>query len=398
VPTSDTQTYHVIPLSVQQERDFYLVGNAEMGDFYQFPDQGLKILNMLASGLSASRIKSKLALDEEELIDVDSFVSLLSSIGFIHPQDQPSNVHGRTQSAIGDKRCVFSVDSRIAKVICSSPVLFLGSCITLYAIFSAINDPALRLNFAAFYIETNRTPLLLLIITFSLIELAMHETGHMLAAAQHGIKSKYGIGNRLWTIVAESDLTGILSLPKSQRYFPMLAGLFVDIFCASLLIILIKFLLRYGASAFSVQVVQALVLEIVISMIWQFNIFVKTDIYFVLCNFFSHPDLDREARSYIYQLLYKFSFGFLGSKSPQPNFRDLFVLRVFTLIWLSGRIFSFVVLFCVAIPTIVKYLESAVHMLRGPPASIWIACDTLVYVSIMLAMLGVGMYMWLKPR
>ena len=61
--------------------------------------------------------------------------------------------------------------------------------------------------------------------SLSLLQVVLHETAHMLAAARHGIKPKYGIGNRLWTIVAEPDLTGILTLPKSQRYFPMLAGL-----------------------------------------------------------------------------------------------------------------------------------------------------------------------------
>jgi putative peptide zinc metalloprotease protein len=166
----------------------------------------------------------------------------------------------------------------------------------------------------------------------------------------------------------------------------------------SLLTILIKVLLRHGASAFSVQVVQALVLEVIISMIWQFNVFVKTDIYFVLCNYFSHPDLDREARIYLRDLLYQVSFGFFGYKSQRFEFQDIIVLRVFTVIWLFGRIFSFSVLIGVFIPTVAKYIVSAVQMLRGPPNSIWIACDTLVYVSIMLTMLGVGMYMWLKPR
>jgi putative peptide zinc metalloprotease protein len=44
VTTAEAEQYFVIPLSVQKDGDDYLVGNAEMGDFYQFPAQGLKIL------------------------------------------------------------------------------------------------------------------------------------------------------------------------------------------------------------------------------------------------------------------------------------------------------------------------------------------------------------------
>ena len=40
--TAGAQQYFVIPLSVQKDGDDYLVGNAEMGDFYQFPEQGVK--------------------------------------------------------------------------------------------------------------------------------------------------------------------------------------------------------------------------------------------------------------------------------------------------------------------------------------------------------------------
>ena len=275
-------------------------------------------------------------------------------------------------------------------------MFFAGLGVTAYATLAAIHDPTLRLNINAFYIETNRTSLLLIIMILAFMQVVMHEVGHMLAAARHGIKSKYGIGHRLWTIVAESDLTGILSLPKAQRYIPMLAGLFVDIVCASVLTIILQLQLHYGVSAFTTQVIQALVLEIIIGIVWQFNIFMKTDIYFVICNYFSHPDLDRDARLYLRALLYTSTMGLFGIKSPRSSFRDLNVVRVFAAIWFVGRLFSFLALFFVFIPTIAKYIGSAVQMLTGPSESIWAACDTFVYVSISMSMLGAGMYMWLK--
>jgi putative peptide zinc metalloprotease protein len=392
------QQYFVIPFSTQKEGDFYLIGNSDMGDFYQIPEPGLRILNMLDSGETATTIKSRLAAEYPEMVDVDDFVSQLTSIGFIHPEEQRESVQGQLEATKQDRRRTFSVDPRVAKAIFSPPALACFVGIILYTLLSAIKDPGLRINFSAFYTETNRTALLLLVLMLSVIQVALHESGHMLAAARHGIKSKYGIANRLWTIVAESDLTGILTLPKSQRYFPMLAGLLVDVLSASLLTVLIQVLRRYGASAFTIQVVQALVLDIVISIPWQFNIFVKTDIYFVICNYFGHPDLDRDARIYLRDLIYRTTFGLFGSKAAALNFRNLNVLRLFSLIWLVGRILSLMVMFGVFIPTMAKYIASAVHLLKGPPTSLWEACDLISYASVTLTLLGIGMYMWFKNR
>jgi putative peptide zinc metalloprotease protein len=397
VSTAHAQ-YFLIPLSIQKEGDGYLVGNSEMGDFYQFPEQGLKILRMLGSGIDAMTIKARLATEDAELVDVDAFVELLSSIGFLHPESERQSVQQTLLAATQNQRRVFDVDPRIGRAIFSAPVLLCGTCIMLYAAFEMIINPQLRVNFNAFYIETNRTALLLLLMILSFIQVALHESGHMLAAARHGIKSTYTLGNRLWTIVAESDLTGILSLPKAQRYFPMLAGMLVDILCASLLTLLLAVMFRHGATGFSIQVVQALVLELMIGIIWQLNIFVKTDIYYVLCTYFGHPDLDKEAKVYLRDLACRATLGLYGVKAAPSGFKNVAMLRVFSLIWLLGRVMSLLVLFGVALPTMAQYLYSALQMLKGHPDSVWAACDTILYVCISLTILGAGIYMWLKNR
>src|SRR4051812_43529925 len=301
--------YFVIPLSIQQDGEFYIVGNADLGEFYQFPEQGVTILRLLGSGHTAAAVKSRLAAENQELVDVDDFINHLTEIGFIYPESEQQSVQERLQVSARDSRRSFNVDPRIARAIFSLPVLACYLAVVAFAGVNAIQNPELRLNPSAFYIETNKTLLLATVVALSVMQTVMHELGHMLAAARRGIKSKYGIGNRLWNIVAESDLTGILTLPKSQRYLPMLAGLLVDILSVSLLTILLRTLLQHDAGAFTIQVVQVLVLETVIAMAWQFNVFVKTDIYFVLCNYFSHPDLDRDARVYLRHVLYRATLG-----------------------------------------------------------------------------------------
>ena len=395
--TTDLQRYFVIPLSVQPEGDLYLVGSADIGDFYQLPDEGVKILDMLRSGDTVTAIRSRLAAIGES-VDVEGFVAQLADIGFIYPEDKKQLFAENAEAAAQNLRRVFSADIRLARALFSAPAVACYISIVLYAVFCAVNYPEARVNWLAFYTERYRTALLLCVLALSLIHVALHELGHMLAAGRYGIKSRYGLSNRLWNIVAESDITGILSLPKSQRYLPMLAGLLVDTLSVSLLTIAAQILLQNGASHFLIQIIQALVLEIIIGMTWQFNIFVRTDLYYVLCNYLNHPDLDKDARIYLKSVFYRLTFGRFGSKAEAIDSRNLNVLRVFSLIWLFGRILSLMTLFGIFLPTMGKYVVSAFSLLSGPPESILLAIDTFVYVLITLTMLSIGMYMWVKER
>lgn len=393
--TVEARQFYVIPLSVQKEEDVYVVGNPELGDFYQFPEEGVQILDMLRSGHTLPTIKSVLAAEGTETVDVDGFIEQLASIGFICPEEQSHRVQQRLQAMGLDTRRIFNIDPKIAQAVFSRPMRLCYLAIVAYAVISTVISPALRLNLNAFYTADNRTLLLLSVFTLSLAKVALHELGHMLAAARYGIKSRYGIGNRLWNIVAEADITGILTLPKSQRYFPMMAGLLVDVLCIALLTIVIQILLRYGAGGFAIQLAQAFELEVVLSMVWQFNVFVKTDIYYVLCNYFSYPDLDKDAQHYLRRLLHRVTLGRFGHATDALAVRNLSVIRAFSAIWLFGRILSFLALVCVFLPTIGRYIISIISLLQGPPVSLWIVCDNILYVSITLIFVSAGVYMWL---
>jgi putative peptide zinc metalloprotease protein len=394
---NNPREYFVIPLSVQNEGDEYLVGNADFGDFYRFPAEGLLILRMLESGCAVADLKEAIAGQSSEPVDVDDFIDQLKSIEFIYPVDQSDRYAKRIDLVNRDKKVVV-ISRRLAATIFSLPTLIAYIGIVGYAGVSAYIDPSLRMNLSAFYINNNRTALFLLTIALYLVHVVFHELGHMTAAAKRGVRSKYGIGNRLWTIVAESDVTGLMTLPKAQRYLPLFAGILVDILDISLLTLLIKLLESDHVHAFAIQLIQALILQIAISITWQFNVFVKTDIYYVLCNYFSHPDLDKDARIYLGHLLYVVSFGRFGKAGYGQVYQSIGVLRIFSVIWIAGRIFSVILLLGVFLPTIVRYILSAVRLFNQPGSSVWAAIDISAFASLSLATTGIGLYMWFSEK
>jgi hypothetical protein len=398
--TRSANPYFVIPLSIQRDGEIYVVGNIDLGDFYHFPEIGVRVLNLLRAGTPVGAIKG-IIVDEtpdDSDVDVENFVEQLESIGFIYPEAERGQFDEALRTASSGGQREFKVDARIARLFFSHFAVVLYSCVLGYAGALQVAEPALRINWSSFYTETNKTAFVLVVLALSLVTVALHEIGHMLAIARYGIKSRYGISNRLWVIVAESDLTGTMALPKSKRYLPLFAGMLVDLLIISTLTISLHFMFALDFAPFAVQVVQAIILQIVLSIVWQFNVFVKTDVYYVLSNYFTYPDLDRDARIYLANMLYSISRGRLGRASGGELFKNKTVLRLFTAVWLFGRVASLLIYFGIFLPTIWQYIVSGLDALQRPGISPWVAYDTLAFALISLSFSGIGMYMWLGNR
>lgn len=396
----DDQIYFVIPLSVQREGDDdYCVGNAQLDAFYHFPLQGVRIVEWLREGRSPRTIKTDLSIERIDL-DVDDFIATLREIGFVYPDSEGGQyVKAISATAGSDRRIRFAIPQPIARTIFSPASLAIYLAILSLAVYSAIADPRLRLNFSAFYLESHLTLTLVLLLVLYGITASMHELGHILAAARLGVQSRLGMGNRMWSLVAEADLSGILALPKAQRYLPLLGGMIVDLLSVSLITLLIGWLLARGHTGFEIQLMQAWILQILISMSWQFNVFMKTDIYYVLCNYFGHPDLDREARIYLRDRMHALTFGAIGEKASGGFDRaHLGVLRAFATIWLVGRIASLAFLFLILIPTLARYFVRARDAFADPAGSRAFAYDAAAFAAISALLFMIGMTLWLRRR
>lgn len=397
-------TYFVIPLSVQREGDDYCVGNAEIDAFYQFPEEGVRIIERLREGRTASSIKAELAAGtgeggSEETVDVDDFIATLREIGFVYPENERERFHDAVAATgADDRRLRFSAPTRLARALFSPPAAIAYLAILGFAAYAAYADPRLRLNLEAFYLERHLTLTLVLLLVLYGVTASLHELGHMLAAARHGVNSRLGFGNRLWSLVAEADLTGILALPRRQRYLPLCGGMLVDLLSIALITLLLQWMLRSGEQGFVVQLLQALILQIVISITWQFNVFLKTDVYYVVCTYFGQADLDREARVYLRDRMHALSFGLFGARAERIDDRHLGVLRTFAALWLVGRIAAFAFLFLVVIPTLLRYFERARIAFADPATGRAAAYDAAAFAAISALLFLFGMTLWLRRR
>lgn len=387
--------YTVEPLSVQPDGNAYLVGSVALGAFYQFPPQGVAILRRLQEGASLQALKARSADQaDDDPVDVDDFVATLLEIGFIKPADAPPAP--RATPAV-DKRWLFDLEPRVASAFFSAPALAGYGALLCAAIVCAVGEPAARPQLDAFYLDQHLAATLILLLVLSTFTTALHELGHLLAAARVGVASRVGIGTRLWNVVIEADLSGIFALPKRRRYLPLAAGMFVDLLTIATTTLAITWLARNDGSTFLIAVLQALVLQTLVTITWQFNIFLRTDVYYLLSTWTSYPTLDADARAYLASRLHAISLGRLG-RPATVNIERLRALQAFSTIWVAGRLLSIAILILVVLPTLARYCIKAWTAYRDPASSFATMADAGIFAAVSILLLIAGLTLWLAPK
>ncbi len=391
LPASSWDTLQLVPLSMQKEGDSWLVGSVALNRFFQMPEVAVRIIELLQQGLSFAEVKKRLHAGEDGDFDLDDFASTLVQIGFA--QTGPSPVASTLAPAQSAKW--LAIAGRIGRAIFTWPVACLYLLIISYTACVARVPQALP-RLSVFYFPGHLTASLLLLLVLFFVMVLLHELGHMLAAARVGIDSHLGVGTRLWNIVMEADLTGVLSLPRARRYLPFLSGLITDLLNVSILSIVVTRLVQAHANPFLIQLLQAVAMQILLVMSWQWNIFLRTDLYYVLCTALAYPDLDRDARLYLRSLTYRITGGRTGTPlTPEQLPKRLGVLRLFSLIWVLGRVASLYLLLVTAAPTLVRYAVDDYRALRNASLAS-LPYDYIIFTVLSASMLGAGLWMWLS--
>jgi hypothetical protein len=100
------------------------------------------------------------------------------------------------------------------------------------------------------------------------------------------------MSNRLTYIVFETQMNGLNSVPRKARYLPFLAGLVGDlaVFCS---LGLIAELTRQANGSFSLagRLCLALAFTVVMRMLWQLQLYLRTDLYYVFATALNCYDL-----------------------------------------------------------------------------------------------------------
>ncbi|MEA2564111.1 MAG: putative peptide zinc metalloprotease protein [Acidobacteriota bacterium] len=395
------EVVEVFEFTHQPDGDDVIIGRPETNTFLALPSDAVDILSELAQGRSIGEVQDNFERAHGVRPDVADLLDILEQKGFVRHRDsaQGSWDHGASGIAPQNVRYHFTnISPETARLFFGSAALSVYSAIFVAAVAVCIVQPALIPGSHSLVFEHHGSLKLLMFAFLAYSTIFVHEFGHLLAARAVGVSSKIGISNRLWVLVAETDLTGLWALPKAKRYLPILAGPIVDLVSASLIVLV---LFASGRNLFLlpssvVEIGRAAVFMYMMRLLWQCFFFVRTDFYYVFANLFGCKSLMKDTQTFLHNLASKLFNSTTANDQGHIPAREMRVVRAYSLLWLLGRAVAFVSLFLITLPVMSRYLSNVVSALqRGYAVDLYGFVDSLLVTVLNLTPLLLGLSLWL---
>lgn len=263
-----TSRLRLLPFVTQPTGDRVLVGRADGSDWIELDRVGATVLQQLDQGLTIAEVQQQIASQVGTPVDVLAFARELTSLGFAMPSAGPP---AQARQAL-------------PRHVVRWPWLW----------WVCLAGSALGLGYTAWAFGSGRVVLpggadlllpglplggaLVLWLVATLILATIHELAHVAVARMYGLRPRIRLSRRgLWR-VAETDLTGVWILPWSLRWRPVLAGLLADTIVLGGMTLLAQ-LAAQPTTVVVARMVQGIVLT---HMLWQWQWYLRTDLYFLL--------------------------------------------------------------------------------------------------------------------
>lgn len=287
-------TLSVHELSYVPEGEDVVVGRMDTGSYAVFPADGAELLKQLAAGLPLEQAAEWYEATFDEPVDVEDFVSTLQELGFLResaataaqePQasgaaEEPASVPGRVRYR------------RLGRLVFSPVAWFLYAAVAGAGLAVVLRHGDLAPKASQIFFVKSLL-IVQVVITFGQVPLILaHEGFHVLAGRRLGLPTRLRLSNRLTYIVAETQINGLMSVPRRKRYLPFLSGMVCDAVVLALLDLAAQ-LARDGDGGLSrtSKVCLALAFTVALRMVWQFQLYLRTDLFFVVATAMKTYDL-----------------------------------------------------------------------------------------------------------
>jgi hypothetical protein len=365
------------------------VGRADVDGYVVLPAEGAGLLRRLDEGLTPGQAADWYQRTYGESVDIDGFLDDLAELDFLRaPDEAPASARPVRWQRLA--RAVFS------------PAGAAGLAAALIAASVAmVRAPDLVPGYHDLFFTRYMTVLELVTFLGQFPLILLHESAHALAGRRLGLRTRLSVDRRLYYVVFVTEMDGLVTVPRRQRYLPMLAGLLTDLLVLAALI-LVADATRHPGGALSLagHVALAFAYMTVLRIAWQFFFYLQTDLYYVVVTVLGCVDLQGTARLVLRGRLAR------ALRRPAPDGRlaaahprDLAVARWYSWLLLVGWTASIAILIAGVIPAAVRVLSTVSARFSGPgPHSPADLADSVVFVLLNLAQLVILAAFMLRDR
>jgi putative peptide zinc metalloprotease protein len=396
----------VFPFTRQPDGDEIIVGRADTATFLALPVEAVEILDDLASGKSVGQVQEFYRARYGEVESFEEFIASMEGRGFL--RFLPA---GSTNLSASEVRRLFdgtstsarryhfvSFSQPLAKILFGRWALLLCAAILLVALLVVVVDPRIVPGWRALYFPRDRSLFAALTTVVGLFTLFLHEMAHLVSARALGVESRMGIGHRLWVLVAETDLTGLWAVPRRKRYLPFLAGALLDTLTASILILIIaandRRLITLGDGL--VRLARAIIFTMMLRLLWQCFLFVRTDFYYVIATMLKCKNLMADTEAFLRAQVARLMRRLPPIDQSHISAREMRVIHGYSVIWVAGRLLAIASLLLVSLPLGLKYCrEMSATLTAGYSHGLYPFLDTLFLTVFSVGTAAAGAYLWI---
>jgi len=283
----DTLLFH--PLVYTWEGEEVTIGRPDRATYAVFPSDGAALLQQLQAGLSPEHARQWYQENYGQTPDMDAFLDTLQSLHFLREGHEEAGALPHASLWQWPGRAAFSPGAWL---------LYLA--LFLWCIFDLVRLPGVRPTLQAIFFSPYLTLIEGVLLLGQVPAILLHECYHLLAARRIGVPARVSIGRRFYFVVLETSLDGLWGVPRKARYLPLLAGMLADLLVFALLIITAGLTLTgQGTLSTLGRICVAFTLPTLLRFLWQFNLYLRTDIYYVCANLLKCIDLHATTRRYL---------------------------------------------------------------------------------------------------
>lgn len=393
----------VFPFVRQPQGDDVVIGHAESGTYLALPAEAVEALDLLASGLSIEEAKAAYHERHGETPDLEDLVRHLEARGFLsvgEPTSEPAPLSSAPRAGTPARRYHFATfPQALAARLFGRRALLAARLIILAGVVAAVLEPQVIPGRSAVIFAEHRALKILVLSLLSYLTLFLHEMAHLVAARAVGANSRMAISQRLWVLVAETDLSNLWSVPKEKRYIPLVAGPILDAVLASLLILFLVAQPRLlaGTPMPVVQMARAILFVSLMRLLWQCFFFVRTDFYYVIATYFDCKNLMGDVRRRLKRALSFLVPAWRDVEAVEMPEREERVVRLYSMVWVLGRSLAILLFIFVALPITWRYVRDVSSTLgQGYSSAPYAFLDALAFAVFLLTPTLLALVLWLR--
>jgi len=268
------------PLRINKDKKYYIVEDILTGEFYEMPAICIDAISSINKGQPLYLIE-EILIDKypTEQVDMKNFVRDLLELGLVKSLDGkpiPKEVQTKKKRDGLDL-----VSPNVGRFFFNRYSSIFYPFLLLVSIILVAVKPDLFPVYDDVFLFDLMIYNIFVFLSLSFILVVVHELGHVLAVRAEDLPTKIELGHRLFLIVLETDMSRVWSLQPEKRNRLYLAGMYFDMVVLFLaLIVQILFVDHFLA----IGLAKMIVISTFIRIIYQFCVYMKTDMYYVLEN------------------------------------------------------------------------------------------------------------------